>query len=196
MLCKELYGKTPSDCRARLAALGAGVGTVENEPVREGGNFLRTGHTISRNSKRGFKFLTVIGILGGLLMGGCRSQLKAAANALARAHLVAQKPFPTLDGTRLVASIVDVRFSPGESSPRHSHPCPLVAYLIEGAVRVHIEGQPEAVYNAGESFYEPPNGIHKFTQNLSTTDPARLVAFFLCDHQTPLTVPLDEHGTK
>jgi hypothetical protein len=94
MLCKELYGKTPSDYRARLAALGAGVGTVENEPVREGGNSLRTGHTISRNSKRGFKFLTVIGILGGPLMGGCRSQLKPAANARARAHLVASKAVP------------------------------------------------------------------------------------------------------
>jgi quercetin dioxygenase-like cupin family protein len=113
-------------------------------------------------------------------------------NPLTRSTVVLRHSFPHLDGTHLSASIVDVRYAPGESSPRHSHPCPL-AYVIEEGVRVHIEGQPETIYKAGESFYEAPNGIHELTQNVISTDPARLVAFFVCDHDTPLTIPLDAH---
>lgn len=155
---------------------------------------MSTGH-ISRNSRMVVMLLSLIG-LAGVLIAGRPSPRAFAANPLSRAHMVAQKPLPNLDGTHLVASIVDVHYSPGESSPRHSHPCPLIAYVIEGAVRVHIKGQPEAVYKSGENFCEARNGIHELTQNVSTTDPARLVAFFVCDHPTPLTVPLNEHNER
>jgi quercetin dioxygenase-like cupin family protein len=55
-----------------------------------------------------------------------------------------------------------------------------------------VKGEPEAVYGAGESFFEPANGVHLISANASRTDPAKFVAYFLCDHETKLSVaPVD-----
>jgi quercetin dioxygenase-like cupin family protein len=145
--------------------------------------------TFGRKALSVFLLLFAFGEASALLAlgSGCLRALAHTESPHDRARIAFQKPFPKLDGTHLIASIVDVRYSPGESSPPHSHPCPLLAYVIEGAVRVQIKGQPEAIYKAGETLYEAPNGTHEFTENISTTDPARLVAFFVCDRQKPLT---------
>jgi quercetin dioxygenase-like cupin family protein len=42
---------------------------------------------------------------------------------------------PTMDGSHLKAQVIEVTYRPGESTPPHSHPCPVVGYVIEGAVR-------------------------------------------------------------
>ena len=138
----------------------------------------------------------VLAALFNLTLRSPRRLTAQTQNPLSRARVVFQQPFPRLDGTHLTTFIVDVRYSPNGSSPSHTHPCPLIAHVIEGTVRVRIKGQPEAVYKAGESFYEAPNGIHEGTQNLSSTDAARLIAFFVCDHKTPLTVLLDAHKAR
>jgi quercetin dioxygenase-like cupin family protein len=96
---------------------------------------------------------------------------------------------PALDGGKLKAQIVEVTYGPGESSQPHSHPCAVIGYVIEGAVRVQVKGEPEATYKAGQSFYEAPNGVHAISANASKTEPARFLAYFICDHETPLTVP-------
>jgi quercetin dioxygenase-like cupin family protein len=50
-----------------------------------------------------------------------------------------------------------------------------------------VEGQPEAIYKAGDTFYEAPNGVHAVSANASQTRPAKLVAFFVCDREVPLS---------
>jgi quercetin dioxygenase-like cupin family protein len=96
---------------------------------------------------------------------------------------------PVLDGGKLKAQIVEVTYKPGESSAQHSHPCAVIGYVLEGAVRMQVKGEPEAIYKAGQSFYEAPNGVHAVSGNASKTEPARFLAYFTCDHETPLTVP-------
>jgi quercetin dioxygenase-like cupin family protein len=96
---------------------------------------------------------------------------------------------PVLDGGKLQAKIVEVTYAPGESSAQHSHPCAVIGYVIEGALRMQVKGEPEAVYKAGQSFYEAPNGVHAVSANASKTEPARFLAYFTCDHETPLSVP-------
>jgi quercetin dioxygenase-like cupin family protein len=93
-----------------------------------------------------------------------------------------------LDGGRLTAKVVEVTYGPGESSPRHSHPCAVIGYVIEGAVRMQVKGEPEFIYKTGQSFYEAPNGVHAVSANASKTKPARFLAYFTCDRETPLTV--------
>jgi quercetin dioxygenase-like cupin family protein len=105
------------------------------------------------------------------------------------ARIVFAHALPALDGGRLQARIVEVTYGPGESSPQHSHPCAVIVYVIEGAVRMQVKGEPEATYKAGQSFYEAPNGIHAVSANASKTEPARFLAYFTCDRETPLTVP-------
>jgi len=105
---------------------------------------------------------------------------------------------PQLDGSHLRAIVVEVNYAPGEADKPHSHPCTVIGYVAEGAIRFQVKGgAPEAVYKAGESFYEPPNGVHQVSANASDKESAKLIAFFICDHETPLTVPpIDSHEPK
>ena len=98
---------------------------------------------------------------------------------------------PALNGEKLAVNVVEVSYGPGEASPAHSHPCPVIAYVIDGEIRSQVKGQPEAVYKAGESFYEAPNGIHQVSANASRTKPAKLLAIFVCDHAAPLSAPAE-----
>jgi glucose/arabinose dehydrogenase/quercetin dioxygenase-like cupin family protein len=96
---------------------------------------------------------------------------------------------PPMDGNRLAMQVVEVSYAPGGWSESHRHPCPVVGYVLEGAVRMQLRGQPERVYRAGESFVETPNDVHAVSANASDTAPARFLAFFTCDRQGPRTVP-------
>jgi hypothetical protein len=50
-----------------------------------------------------------------------------------------------------------------------------------------FKGEAEAVYKAGQSFYEAPYGVHMISANASSKAPAKFLAYFLCDRNTPLT---------
>jgi quercetin dioxygenase-like cupin family protein len=58
---------------------------------------------------------------------------------------------PRLDGGHLKATVVEVTYAPGESSPPHSHPCAVIGYVIKGALRTRVKGQAEAIYRTGAS---------------------------------------------
>jgi quercetin dioxygenase-like cupin family protein len=139
-----------------------------------------------------------------ILVGGAILILSLSTRASSSAQSGAQSgdpaPFshalPPLDGSHLRAIVVEVNYAPGEADKPHSHPCTVIGYVAQGAIRFQVKGgAPEAVYKTGESFYEPPNGVHQVSANASDKEPARLIAFFVCDHETPLTVPpIDEHA--
>jgi quercetin dioxygenase-like cupin family protein len=109
-----------------------------------------------------------------------------------RAHIVLAQALPKMDGQHLKATLVEVNYGPGESSEPHSHPCPVVGYVVAGALRTQVRGEQEAVYKAGESFYEAANGVHVVSANASQTEPAKLLAYFVCDHDAPLSVAATE----
>ena len=94
-----------------------------------------------------------------------------------------------MDGGHLRATVVEVNYAAGEKDEPHSHPCPVIGYVAKGTIRFQVKGGPETVYKAGESFYEPPNGVHQVSGNASDKEPATLIAYFTCDHETKLTVP-------
>src|SRR5512135_1029276 len=60
---------------------------------------------------------------------------------------------PPMNGKHLKVSVVEVLYEAGGASPVHSHPCPVAGYVVQGAVRMKVKGQPEKIYHAGESFY-------------------------------------------
>ena len=99
------------------------------------------------------------------------------------------RSLPQMDGSHLRAILVEVNYAPGEKDKPHSHPCAVIGYVAQGTIRFQVRGGTETVYKTGESFYEPPNGVHQVSANASDTEPARLIAYFTCDHETPLTVP-------
>jgi drug/metabolite transporter (DMT)-like permease/quercetin dioxygenase-like cupin family protein len=109
-----------------------------------------------------------------------------------RARVVQSHDLPMLDGTHLKATLVEVNYGPGEASTAHSHPCAVLGYVVAGSVRFQVMGEPEKLLSAGESFYEGPNRIHLVSANASATEPAKLIAYLICDHETPLSVNVDQ----
>ena len=135
-------------------------------------------------------------LCGGLVVGHFAWSQQAAfgahTQAKDRARIVLSHPLPKLDGEHLKATLVEVKYGPAEASPLHSHPCPVIGYVVEGAVRTQVKGEPEMIYKAGESFYEEPNGIHLVSANASSTEPTKLVAYLICDHDTPVSMDVPE----
>ena len=115
------------------------------------------------------------------------------SEAKERARIVLSKPLSKLDGDHLKVALVEVNYGPGEESSPHSHPCAVIGYVVEGTLRTQVKGEPEMTYKAGESFYEAPNGVHLVSANASSTEPAKLVAYLICDHDTPLSVDVSKN---
>ena len=107
-----------------------------------------------------------------------------------------QKPFvrtvfdqsTNVSGKSLVG--VTVSYPPGAKSGAHHHAKSafIMAYVISGAIRSQVEGEPARVYHAGETWNESPGAHHTISENASATEPAELLAVFLLDTgDVPLT---------
>jgi len=116
----------------------------------------------------------------------------ASSQTKDRARIVLSQILPKLDSGHLKAFLLEVRYGPGEASPPHSHSCAVIGYVVEGALRTQVQGEPERVYTTGESFYEAPNGVHLVSANASATEPAKFVAYLICDRDGPLSVDVPE----
>jgi quercetin dioxygenase-like cupin family protein len=107
-----------------------------------------------------------------------------------RSRVAIAQPLPALDGRRLEATVLEVIYEPGGANSAHRHPCPVIGYVLEGSLRMQVKGQAERIYGAGDSFYEPPADVHLVSANASQDKPARFLAYFICDRETPLSVPV------
>jgi quercetin dioxygenase-like cupin family protein len=94
---------------------------------------------------------------------------------------------PNLPGEKMTGVLVE--YGPGASSPPHHHTTEgsVVAYVLEGAIRSKVNDGPETVYQAGESWIEPPGAAHSVSANASTTEPAALLAVFVAKDGAELT---------
>ena len=107
-----------------------------------------------------------------------------------RARVVFSRELPKLGSSHLKVTLVEVNYGPGEASAPHSHPCAVFGYVVAGALRTQVKGEPKMIYAAGGTFYEAPNGIHLVSANASPTEPAKLLAYLICDKDAPLSVDL------
>jgi quercetin dioxygenase-like cupin family protein len=132
-------------------------------------------------------------ILGLFVITGCAAVALRGQTALdARTRIVFSQSLPQLATAHLKVTTVEVTYPPGGSSAPHSHPCPVIGYVLRGAVRMQVKGGPVSVYRPGDSFYEAPNGLHQVSANASTKEPAVFLAYFICDHSGPLSVKVPQ----
>ena len=139
--------------------------------------------------------LTIIStaaVAGGRLVIA-RAASERTQEKIERSRVAFSHDLPPLLGDKLSVTIVEVNYGPGESSEPHSHPCPVIGYVLEGTLRTQVKGEPEAIYKAGESFYEAPNGVHLVSANASDKDRAKLLAYFICGQHAPLSVAAPEN---
>ncbi|MEV6903244.1 cupin domain-containing protein [Amycolatopsis sp. NPDC051372] len=148
-------------------------------------------------------------VAGGLLLtavavAGCSSaaESQAAAPASAPASvsghpaetltpLLAQA-LPNIPGKTFTSSIVS--FPPSAGAAPHRHGDAFVyAYVLEGTIRSQLEGQPAHAYHQGENWTEQPGAHHVATDNVSATEPAKLLVVFVATTGEQLKVD-DPHG--
>jgi quercetin dioxygenase-like cupin family protein len=127
----------------------------------------------------------------------------ALAPALGPATLTAQAPpatagkaraarvvsLPKMDGANHKVHAVEVTYPPGATSTAHRHPCPVVGYMVSGVMRMQVSDGPLTDYKAGETFVEMPTDVHRVATNPSADTPAVFLVTFVCDKETPLSVP-------
>jgi quercetin dioxygenase-like cupin family protein len=97
---------------------------------------------------------------------------------------------PNIDGKGMVAVVVT--YPPGGKSMPHHHAASafIYAYVLSGAIRSQVDGEPAKVYRTGEGFYEVPGAHHAISENASDKDSASLLAVFVVDStDTSLTIP-------
>jgi quercetin dioxygenase-like cupin family protein len=98
-------------------------------------------------------------------------------------------------GKSLVA--VEVSYPPGGASGPHRHSAFVYAYVVSGQIASQVEGQPEHIYRAGESWYETPGAHHLISRNASDTEPGKLLAVFIADTgDNALTTPDQARGSR
>lgn len=127
------------------------------------------------------------GVVMVAVMGGALA-LDGGRPAPAAAEVLASHRLPALDGSRLGVTVMRVRYGPGESSEPHTHGCPVVGYVEYGRIRMEVEGEPPAVYEAGESFVEEAGRLHLVSANASREQPAEFLAWFTCEGDAPLAL--------
>ena len=116
------------------------------------------------------------------------SHIAGAKNA--KVTQVYEHALPGAPGKSLKGVIVD--YGPGGYSPSHRHAKSAIIYatVLQGAVRIQVNGGPTRTYHTGENWTEMPGDHHGISANASETEPARILAVFVVnDADTVLTIP-------
>ena len=86
---------------------------------------------------------------------------------------------------REVIQMLTVLPAGGASGGKHTHPGEEIAYVLEGSIRVEIDGEPPVVKNAGEAIMFPAGRPH-FAANAGTGT-ARALATYIVEKGKPRT---------
>lgn len=124
------------------------------------------------------------------------STVAAAIVGVSAGVVLAQTPgftrTPLLDQPLSVAGrhgvALKVEIAPGAESGRHTHPGDEFEYVMEGDVRLEIDGQPAKTFKAGEVFFVPAGAVHN-GHNAGSVK-ATLIGTMFAETGKPLTTPV------
>jgi quercetin dioxygenase-like cupin family protein len=74
-----------------------------------------------------------------------------------------------------------VEYAPGGKSPPHRHHAQVFVYVLEGSVRMQVQGSPAVTLSPGGTFYESPDDLHVVSENASQTKPAKFLVVMVKD---------------
>jgi quercetin dioxygenase-like cupin family protein len=101
------------------------------------------------------------------------------------AQIISSDALPHVAGKNITTMVVE--FPRGAVSPPHHHGGSVTVYVLDGTIRSQLQGQPAMVYTEGQTFFEPPGIVHLLAENVSATEPARILAVFVADDGATLT---------
>jgi len=83
-----------------------------------------------------------------------------------------------------------VELPPGQPAGWHAHPGPVTGYVERGRIAFERDGQPARELRPGDVFFEPAGEVIRRFDNLSGTESATFVAFYLLSGDQPLIEPI------
>ena len=87
-------------------------------------------------------------------------------------------------GEKQEVRVILASLKPGEATPFHTHRFPVTVYVLEGTFTLEMEGRAPLVAKAGQAIVEPPQA-RMTGYNRSSTEPMRVVIFYVSDPDTP-----------
>ena len=81
-------------------------------------------------------------------------------------------------------------FAPNTSGAWHTHPSPVMIYVLDGTGVWEVEGQPAKTLTAGQGALEPANRKTRVL-NADPTKTLRLVVVQMSDPAKPFSVPVN-----
>ncbi|MFK0104212.1 cupin domain-containing protein [Streptomyces sp. NPDC091217] len=101
-------------------------------------------------------------------------------------------PFTVPEGAS--AMTLHIEWEPGDpGTPPHRHSGPAFGYVLEGAVRFELEGEPEHVIEAGGTFWEPGGDVIHYQDGNALADArTRFVVTMMCAPGAPMLELVDE----
>jgi len=85
--------------------------------------------------------------------------------------------------------VLTASLKPGDKTVFHTHRFPVTVYILEGAFTLEMEGREPVTMKAGQAMVEPPN-VKMTGYNRSSTEPLRVVIFYVSDPDTPFLDPM------
>jgi quercetin dioxygenase-like cupin family protein len=113
---------------------------------------------------------------------------QSAATTHSPVHELMSRDLAGLPGKEL--KLLTVEFIPGGSALPHRHNAEVFVYVLEGAVRMQLEGSPPVTLGPGDTFYEGPNDVHTVGANASPTQPAKILVFMVKNKGQPVSIPV------
>jgi len=91
-------------------------------------------------------------------------------------------------GEKQEVRVLTATLKPGDKTPFHTHRFPVTVYVLEGAFTLELEGRGTVTVKAGQAMVEPPQ-VKMTGYNRSSTEPLRVVIFYVSDPETPFLDP-------
>ena len=85
------------------------------------------------------------------------------------------------------SNVVLFEVGPGWNIASHSHPGHIFVYMLEGSLKIEVDGHQPETLNPGDVVYEIPN-LNMVCSNTSSSEGAKFVVFTVGDIGAPVTV--------
>jgi quercetin dioxygenase-like cupin family protein len=92
------------------------------------------------------------------------------------------------------AMTITIEYPPGDpGAAAHRHSGPAFGYVLEGEMVFELEGAPERVVKAGETFWEPGGDVIHYQDGNHRSDiPVKFLVTMLCQPGEPMLTFVDE----
>lgn len=112
----------------------------------------------------------------------------AAAGAQEAPSGIKRTPLQKVDfpeGHTTVTGLAEI--APGASAGRHTHPGIETGYVLEGTTILSIDGQPDLVLEAGQSYLIPAGAVHDARPG--GDQPVKVLGVYIIERGKPLASP-------